>query len=211
MFYPGFRRAQSVANWTFHGLYLSFDLAGGGILIWAQAVRDQEAGPGAGVAVAVLAACAELDHVFHSPLSVSPAGEELRFPVLQTNKWMEVFTQYRVQPFWSPARQLNCFVFHFFVSMLLGVLYVRVLKGSILLAAFTQANSAFMWHRLLCRIHCAALCSPFLGRLMTIGSAELGCTELLLERQCSKADKVIKILSSDSFGACPEVVWDYSY
>lgn len=65
---------------------LSFDLAGGGILIWAQAVRDQEAGPGAGVAVAVLAACAELDHVFHSPLSVSPAGEELRFPVLQTNK-----------------------------------------------------------------------------------------------------------------------------
>lgn len=47
---------------------------------------DQEAGPGAGVAVAVLAACAELDHVFHSPLSVSPAGEELRFPVLQTNK-----------------------------------------------------------------------------------------------------------------------------
>lgn len=65
---------------------LSLDWAGGGILIWAQAVRDQEAGPGAGVAVAVLAACAELDHVFHSPRSVSLAGEELRFPVLQTNK-----------------------------------------------------------------------------------------------------------------------------
>lgn len=61
---------------------LSLDWAGGGILIWAQAVRDQEVGPGAGVAVAVLAACAELDHVFHSPWSVSPAGEELRFPVL---------------------------------------------------------------------------------------------------------------------------------
>lgn len=50
-----------------------------------QAVRDQEAEPGGGVAVAVLAACAELDHVFHS-LSISLAGEELRFPVLQTNK-----------------------------------------------------------------------------------------------------------------------------
>lgn len=122
---------------------------------------------------------------------------------------MEVFTQYRAQPFRSPARQLNCFVFHFFVSMLMGVLSVRFLKGSILLAAFTQANSAFMWHRLLCRIHCAALCSPFLGRLMATGSAKLGYPELLLE--CSRADKVIEILSSDSFGVCPEVVWDYSY
>lgn len=65
---------------------LSLGWAGGGILIWAQAVGDQEVGPGASVALAVLAACAELDHVFHSPLSVSPAGEELRFPVLQTNK-----------------------------------------------------------------------------------------------------------------------------
>lgn len=90
---------------------------------------------------------------------------------------MEVFTQCRAQPFWSPAPQLNCFVFHFFVNMLMRVLYVRFLKGSILLAPFTQAKSAFMWHRLFCRIHCAVLCSPFLGSLMTIGGAKLGNTE----------------------------------
>ena len=33
----------------------------------------------------------------------------------------------------------------------------------------------------------------------------------MLETQCTKAYKVIKILSSDSFGVCPEVVWDYFY
>lgn len=120
-----------------------------------------------------------------------------------------MFTQCRAQPFWSPAGQLNCFVFHFFVSMLMRVLYVRFLKGSILLAPFTQAKSAFMWPRLLCRIHCAVLCSPSLGRQMTAGSAKLGYTELLLERQHSKADKVIEILSSCSSGVCPHVVWDY--
>lgn len=91
--------------------------------------------------------------------------------------------------------------------MLMRVLYVRFLKGSILLAPFTQAKSAFMW--LLCRIHCAVLCSPSLGRRMTVGSAKLGYSELLLERQRSKADKVIEILSSGSFGVCPQVVWDY--
>lgn len=65
---------------------LSFYLAGRGTLIWVQVVRAQNREPGAGVAVAVLAACAGLDNVFHSPTSVSWAGEELRFPVLQTNK-----------------------------------------------------------------------------------------------------------------------------
>lgn len=93
--------------------------------------------------------------------------------------------------------------------MLMRVLYGRFLKGNILLAPFTQAKSAFMWPRLLCRVHCAVLCSPSLGRWVTVGSAKLDFTELLLERQHSKADKVIEILSSGSFSVCPQVVWDY--
>lgn len=51
-------------------------------------------------------------------------------------------------------------------------------------------------------------CSLFFGRLMIIGSVKLGYCELVLERQCTEACKAIKILSSDSFGICPEVVWD---
>lgn len=59
---------------------LSWSLAGRGILVHDSRIQ--------GLAVAVLAAS-----VFHSPPSISQAGEELGFPVLQTNKCMEVFTQ----------------------------------------------------------------------------------------------------------------------
>lgn len=38
------------------------------------------------MAVAVPAPCAGLDDVAHSPRGVGPAGEELRFLVLQTNR-----------------------------------------------------------------------------------------------------------------------------
>jgi len=65
---------------------LSFHLSGGRILTRAQVMRDGEAGPGAGVAVAVLASRSGLGNIFHSPMRVCQAGEELRFPVLWTNK-----------------------------------------------------------------------------------------------------------------------------
>lgn len=102
MFHPGLRRAQCCQlNFPWPAACPWAGLEEGslsGYRLWETRKQGW-----AGVAVAVLAACAELDHVFHSPLSVSPAGEELRFPVLQTKKWMEVFTQCRVQPFWSLA------------------------------------------------------------------------------------------------------------
>lgn len=112
---------------------------------------------------------------------------------------------------WSSARQLNCFVFHFFVSKLIKVF----------LCCFWKATSGLLHSLrqtlLLCGTDYYAeyivlfCCSLFLGRLMIIGSVKLDYWELVLERQYTKAYKVIKILSSDSFSACPKYVWDYFY
>lgn len=90
------------------------------------------------MAVAVLAVCAGLDNVFHSPTSVSRLERNSDFLCSRLiNEWRCLHNKGHNPFSWSLARQLSCFVFDFIVKMLMTVLYVRFLKGNILFAPFT--------------------------------------------------------------------------